>query len=40
MEPEGLLTCSQEPTLGPYPKPDESSLYKVRILQNKSLRMH
>jgi len=25
MEPEGSLTCSQEPTTGPYPGPDASS---------------
>jgi hypothetical protein len=25
MEPEGSLTCSQEPGTGPYPEPDESS---------------
>jgi hypothetical protein len=25
MEPEGSLLCSQEPTTGPYPEPDESS---------------
>jgi hypothetical protein len=25
MEPEGSLPCSQEPAIGPYPKPDESS---------------
>jgi hypothetical protein len=25
MEPNGLLSFSQEPTVGPYPKPDGSS---------------
>jgi len=25
MEPEGSLQCSQQPTTGLYPKPDESS---------------
>jgi hypothetical protein len=25
MIPEGSLECSQEPTTGPYPEPDESS---------------
>jgi hypothetical protein len=27
MEPEGSLQCSQEPSTGPYLKPDESSPY-------------
>jgi hypothetical protein len=27
MEAERFLPCSQEPAIGPYPKPDESSLY-------------
>jgi hypothetical protein len=25
MQPEGLFTCSQEPSTGPYPEPDYSS---------------
>jgi hypothetical protein len=25
MEPEGTLPCSQEPTAGPYPEPDEKN---------------
>jgi hypothetical protein len=25
MEPEVLLLCPQEPTIGPFPEPDESS---------------
>jgi len=27
MEPEGSLPCSQEPAIGPYPEPNESSPY-------------
>jgi hypothetical protein len=27
MEPEGSLACSKEPSIGPFPKPDQSSPY-------------
>jgi hypothetical protein len=28
-DPEGSLTCSQEPSTDPYPEPDESSPYET-----------
>jgi hypothetical protein len=36
MEPEGSVPCSQEPSAGPYPAPDQSSpchpiLYKIHF---------
>jgi hypothetical protein len=27
MEPEGSLPCSQEPSTGPFPEPDQSNAY-------------
>jgi hypothetical protein len=32
MEPEGALQCSQEPSTGPYPEPDQSSPYLYGFL--------
>jgi hypothetical protein len=32
MESEGSLPCSQEPSTGPYPEPDQSSPYRRSIL--------
>jgi hypothetical protein len=29
MEAEGSLPCSQEPSTGPYPEPDQSSPYHL-----------
>jgi hypothetical protein len=31
-KPEGSLPCSQEPSTGPYPDPDQSSLYHPTLL--------
>jgi hypothetical protein len=32
MEPEGSLTCLQEPSSGPYPEPHPISLWSILIL--------
>jgi hypothetical protein len=34
MELEGSLQCSQEPTTGPYPEPDESSPPVAQVVPN------
>jgi hypothetical protein len=31
MEPEGLLSCSKEPSIGLYPEPDQSSPYHATL---------
>jgi hypothetical protein len=37
MEPEGSLPCSQEPSTGPYPEPDQSTPHYPILSQNINL---
>jgi hypothetical protein len=38
MEPEGLLSCSQEPSANSYPEPDQSNPYpSILSLQNQTV---
>jgi hypothetical protein len=36
MEPDGSLPCSQQPTAGPYPEPDESSPHLPSLFSKNS----
>jgi hypothetical protein len=37
MEPEGSLSCSQEPSTGPYPEPDKSNPYHPILIVYKKI---
>jgi hypothetical protein len=39
MEPEGLLPCSQEPSIGPHPQSDQSSPYHTILILSTHLRL-
>jgi hypothetical protein len=39
IEPEGLLPCSQDPSTGPYPEPDQSSPYHPILILFSHLRL-
>jgi hypothetical protein len=39
MEPEGSLSCSQEPSTGPYPEPDKSNPYHLILTLSTHLRL-
>jgi hypothetical protein len=39
MQPEGSLPCSQQPSTGPYPEPDQSSPYRPKPISLISLKI-